>query len=66
MNANQQQLPPAQCELFVTNDAAHCSIQYGAGLDQVVNAAHNEIKWAMDRDDCKLEVIDVHNIDPTA
>lgn len=55
---------PAAVEMHVSTDAAYCAIQYGTGIDEAVSAAHQEIRWAMDRDDAKLELYDIVNVRP--
>lgn len=65
MSHNQPEVQnPAAVEMHVTNDAAYCAAQYGAGFEETLNAVHNEIRWAMDRDAALIEQYDIVNVSP--
>jgi len=64
MSYEQNQLPPAECELKVDSDSVYCRIRAGEDLESVVSAAHNEARWALDRGDVLVQPIDVIDVSP--
>lgn len=57
-------LMPAQCSLQVTDNSVACTVRAGYDLEDVVSAAHQEARWALDRGDVLIEQYDIVNVKP--
>lgn len=65
----QQQGGAPRCRLVVSDDTIVADVTGGTGdsVEDCVHAAHNELRWLMERDDVAfIDHTEVINIDPTA